>query len=428
MTNPNYKLRRPVSLLWMLIGSLLFAGGVVTAQESDVVERYADVAQGRTDDGAFVLGDPDAPVTVVEFADFMCPHCQDYETMIASFVDEFVLTGQARFEYRMFPIVDPVYSPLTAQVAECADTVQAGMFWPAHDVLYELASAGEVDENIAKTVATRLELDAKALAACAEQASQYATDTLAARELGINGTPAVMVRTADGDFAWLTLEGQTLNQGGVALNILQSFMEGDERITTTPPDRLLDDRMLADTSLLNGDPCATPCWRGITPGETSWEDALAILQDDTTLSGVQTQDMQNGSGVQAFWETAAGQACCQMVTQDGQIVDFILLRIAPELTIGEIIEQHGEPTYLSADEYTPKQAILNLYYPDVPMVVYVFVTGAETGEVTESSEVLGVLYISTDKMPLIMESANLHAWQGYASFQTYAQSPVAELS
>src|SRR4051812_21621616 len=55
---------------------------------------YSKIPQGRTDDGAFILGDPAAPVTVMAFEDFLCPHCQDYQSVITRFIKEQVATGK----------------------------------------------------------------------------------------------------------------------------------------------------------------------------------------------------------------------------------------------------------------------------------------------------------------------------------------------
>src|SRR5690606_690163 len=129
--------------IMLLMTIVTLAGGVV-AQDApiDYFARYEDIPQSRTEDGAFVLGDPDAPVTIVEFADFMCPHCQNYETTVHDFIEQYVTTGQARFEYRLYPIVHPTYSVFTAQIAECADVQRDGAFWASHDLLYDLASDG----------------------------------------------------------------------------------------------------------------------------------------------------------------------------------------------------------------------------------------------------------------------------------------------
>lgn len=56
-------------------------------------------------DGAFVLGSPDAKVTVIEFASMTCPHCAHFATTTFPEVKKlFIDTGKIRFVYRDFPL------------------------------------------------------------------------------------------------------------------------------------------------------------------------------------------------------------------------------------------------------------------------------------------------------------------------------------
>jgi len=112
---------------------------IVRAQQN--ADPYAELPKLRTDSGAFVLGDPEAPVKIIEFSDFLCASCQNYKPVISSFIQEYVASGQAQFEYRMFPIVDPEHSALSAGLVECADTLQPGLFWRAHDQMFQMASS-----------------------------------------------------------------------------------------------------------------------------------------------------------------------------------------------------------------------------------------------------------------------------------------------
>ena len=109
-------------------------------QAQEVVDPYADMPMSRTDDGGFVLGDPAASVKLIEFSDFLCTSCQNYEPIVTSFIWDYVFTGQAQFEYRIFPVIDPELSVLSASLVECADTLQPGSFWRAHDRMFDQAS------------------------------------------------------------------------------------------------------------------------------------------------------------------------------------------------------------------------------------------------------------------------------------------------
>src|SRR5689334_6670070 len=77
---------------WLLIhGSGPSAG--VTASNDPAIAYYAAIPHSRTADGAFVLGDPNAPVSIIVFEDFTCPACQNYKPTMDSFVQNFVVTG-----------------------------------------------------------------------------------------------------------------------------------------------------------------------------------------------------------------------------------------------------------------------------------------------------------------------------------------------
>jgi len=186
-----------------------------------------------------------------------------------------------------------------------------------------------------------------------------------------------------------------------------------------PPPELRDPNMLQDTGLITGDPCEAPCWRGITPGETSWSDALTILEDDTTIENLQTQADDNSNAALAEWNQKGGSACCQMYSDDGELVSVLLLRVAPNMTLGEVIERHGEPTYAVGSSFAETQAAMNVVYPEQNMVIYVFSEGV-TGTISESSEVFAVLYVIPSQMDLLIQTSDLHAWEGYGAFEQYS--------
>lgn len=193
-----------------------------------------------------------------------------------------------------------------------------------------------------------------------------------------------------------------------------------------PAPVLRDDTLLHDTSLVSGEPCTAPCFRGITPGETLWSDALTIIEDDPDFTNVQTQTAEDDSErIQVAWQDGEnGAVCCQVLSEDGEVVRLTFLRTAPEMTLGEVIDAHGEPTYLAGQEFTQDQAIMSLVYPDIPMVVYVFVEGPETGALSESSEIIGVLYFVPEDMQLLLDTTELHAWEGYQTFATYVEGDL----
>lgn len=196
-----------------------------TAPPENAID-YSDIPQSRTEDGGFVLGDPDAPITIVEFADFMCPHCQAYHPTIKQLIETYVATGQAKFEYRFFPVVDRDLSPLTASLAECSDILNPGSFWQAHDVLYEMTTAGFHGLS-PFAFAARAGLDYDEMVSCLrEDAGQVATDAALGQEAGVGGTPTIMVRYGDGDLEVITdSDGNEVNSASIPLLVLGTVIE-----------------------------------------------------------------------------------------------------------------------------------------------------------------------------------------------------------
>jgi protein-disulfide isomerase len=183
---------------------------------------YSSIQSERLADGGFVLGDPNAPVTIVEFADFLCPHCLDYEPVIERFIQTFVVNGQARLEFRIYPVIDPTLSPYIGGLAECSDDQRPGAFWTAHDVLFNYAGAGRFNDmsSVTRNFASDLGLDYGALITCTGSAQQARTDQQLGQGLGVNGTPAVLVRFGDAAPTWITYNGQVYNRGGVPFDVL----------------------------------------------------------------------------------------------------------------------------------------------------------------------------------------------------------------
>jgi protein-disulfide isomerase len=154
---------------------------------------YSSSTMARQDDGGFVVGNSEAPVTIVVFEDFRCPHCQSYQSELKQFIRDYVFTGKARFEFRMMATSSGTDGTLFT-LAECAEQVQAGLFWPAHDELFEMASRGWRNDTGPREFAQKFNLNYSSLLDCQATARQYQVDGNLARSLGVTGTPSLMVR------------------------------------------------------------------------------------------------------------------------------------------------------------------------------------------------------------------------------------------
>jgi len=160
----------------------------------------ADTAQATGDPRA--LGDPNAPITVIEYSDYQCPYCSTFVHETKSQLEEqYIKTGKVYFVYRDFPLVDIHPAALLAtHVANCA--AAQGSFWPMHDRLFagtwarEWGSGGERDFKLFLGYAQDLKLDVAAIQSCVEAqwyAFQVDTDMRQAAQRGVRSTPTFLV-------------------------------------------------------------------------------------------------------------------------------------------------------------------------------------------------------------------------------------------
>lgn len=81
------------------------------------------------------LGDPKAPVTVVEFADLQCPFCRDFSNQVLpKIVDNYVKSGKVRMELRLLSFIGPD-SERAARWAQYAG--QQGLMWNFAELFYK---------------------------------------------------------------------------------------------------------------------------------------------------------------------------------------------------------------------------------------------------------------------------------------------------
>nr|VFJ89650.1 MAG: Thioredoxin [Candidatus Kentron sp. LFY] len=135
-------------------------------------------------------GDPKATVTIVEFADYQCPHCKTASEAIGRVLDEF--KGKVRAIHMDYPINRSGISKLVAQGAACAD--QQGKFWPYHELAYQrqatLSRSSPID------LARDVGLDVKKFVHCfqsEEAKARVARGRDEALRLGLRSTPSIFV-------------------------------------------------------------------------------------------------------------------------------------------------------------------------------------------------------------------------------------------
>jgi protein-disulfide isomerase len=137
-----------------------------------------------------VRGNPDAPVTIVEFSDFQCPFCVRARPTVNRVRE--VYGDDVRWVFRHFPLSFHQQAPKAGEAAACAG--EQGSFWEMHDRLWD--SSGQLQVADLKENAAGLGLDAEAFGECLDS-GRYAAlveeDTAAGARLGVSGTPAFFI-------------------------------------------------------------------------------------------------------------------------------------------------------------------------------------------------------------------------------------------
>jgi len=138
-----------------------------------------------------VSGPEDAPVTLVEYGDFECPHCGRAHPIVEQL--RRLMGDRLRFVYRHFPLTQAhPHAQHAAEMAEAAG--EHGQFWPMHDTLFKNQDALE-DENLLE-YAVALGIDpASAASALAAHtfAGRVRRDFMSGVRSGVNGTPTFFI-------------------------------------------------------------------------------------------------------------------------------------------------------------------------------------------------------------------------------------------
>ncbi|MEM4248345.1 MAG: thioredoxin domain-containing protein [Candidatus Nanoarchaeia archaeon] len=196
------------SLLWQIISIVLLivlvasiwtggfglrepTGAVANVPEQNEPERV----KVSVDDDA-VLGDEDAPVTIIEFSDFQCPYCARFVlNTLPEIKEKYIDTGKVKLVFRDFPLRFHANAANAALAAECAED----KYFEMHDKLFagqaDWASA-EDPKSVFRGYAKDLGIDATKWETCygskkyAEENSKDFSDGSAA---GVSGTPTFFI-------------------------------------------------------------------------------------------------------------------------------------------------------------------------------------------------------------------------------------------
>jgi protein-disulfide isomerase len=152
-----------------------------------------------------IRGPANAPITLLEYGDYQCPHCG----LAHPIVDQVQLhfRDQMRFVFRHFPLseIHP-YAEIAAESAEFAGA--HGLFWNMHDALYENQSVLDVPTIL--SLGTELGLSEAAMRNALETGryrNKVRGDFMSGVRSGVNGTPTFFINGVrhDGGYDYASL-------------------------------------------------------------------------------------------------------------------------------------------------------------------------------------------------------------------------------
>jgi protein-disulfide isomerase len=188
---------QPIDAFRQAIDTVLAGGTLAAAQPTPVPAgppQPVDIPLGD----APVKGDPNAPMTIVEYSDFQCPFCARFASdTLGTLIDEYVATGKAKLVYKDFPLEQ--IHPQAAKAAEASRCVRElggdEAYWAMHDRLFagqQEWSGNTAAADIFARYAGEVGVDAAKVKACVDS-GQYTqavqADLQEGLQLGVQGTP-----------------------------------------------------------------------------------------------------------------------------------------------------------------------------------------------------------------------------------------------
>lgn len=183
-----------VFITWLSNSSQADVPAANTGQlNAEVMQRF----DTQYDQLGVAIGDPDAPVTIREFADYQCPSCKAFAPTAARIRDELVASGKVRFVYFDFPLRMHEHSVEAAIAARCA--ARQDTYWAYQEALFANQREWASTQNPLPSfldLAVETGMNAQRLKQCIVQgATRHAVEQsrALAKKIGIRATPTIMV-------------------------------------------------------------------------------------------------------------------------------------------------------------------------------------------------------------------------------------------
>ena len=160
-----------------------------------------------------IIGNPDAPITIIEFSDFQCPFCARFHVQtLPSIYEEYIDQGKVKLVFRDFPIQSIHPNALAASVAaECAN--DQGKFKEMHDRLFDEQNEWNKLEtssalSLFSNYATEMQIKQDTFSSCitsGKYLDEIRKDLEDGRNYGVSGTPGFFI--GNDEIGYVELKG-----------------------------------------------------------------------------------------------------------------------------------------------------------------------------------------------------------------------------
>ena len=195
---------RPKAFIWVLglialVGVAAIGYVATKPKASSEVRDVADTTNAGPAQG-YLIGKVDAPVKILEFADFECPSCGGFATVTEPDVRTRIIDpGLANLTYFDFPLTQHRNTLAASNAAACAD--EQGKFWPMHDRLFQTqdewnGEATDAPKAFFKRYAGEVGLDVAKWETCFDARkyqSRINANLADGLRRGVNSTPSFVI-------------------------------------------------------------------------------------------------------------------------------------------------------------------------------------------------------------------------------------------
>ena len=195
------KLTIPIAII---VAGVLIAGAILLVSGGGI-PSVGNAPQGEQNTGAtnipavssadHILGNPDAPILIVEYSDFECPFCKTFHPTMQRVIEEYGKNGQVAWVLRQFPIVQlHSKAPKEAEASECAAELGGNSaFWAFADRIFEITPSNNgLDLSLLPQIAVDVGLNRAAFETCLNSgrySQKVQTQVDEAIAAGARGTP-----------------------------------------------------------------------------------------------------------------------------------------------------------------------------------------------------------------------------------------------